>query len=529
MFASVAGVLCAAALLCAAGASAAPPARYLAEDRALVLHYAQLEEQLTGAALPGGPQAYVDVKQAASSTVQEGGLAYTGCSVDGADDAFSGCEIVVGLAAHAGGLLRATIAHEVFHVVESQLAGSPANAVRLHREGAWLVEGAAEWAGSEVAGADSHTRRWRREYFRHPGRSLFARTYDAIGFYDHMQQVGISPWARLRAMFSAPSNPAAYDAAFNAASDALAFHETEASVFLLDGGAGWPWEPRSSGAPPPGTRPAAPRSLSLTASAHRPVATAPYTDALFSLSLHHVPSSTPLIEIIVDRGTARLRSSSGHLDRVISGELTVCTPGARTCACPGEPTGADPRLPQGTLALAGASTGATVSFRPVHCEQSLPAHTCVGLLPGYSTQLAEAVERITGGGRRSTVIETGIGTPYASYACLYLDDGEMVPGPDGTQRFRGSTALVVAVHHYPSARIAQSAFAAAVPGAQPVSAGSEAELLSSEEPRPGEETVYGSQAAVRVRNLVAEFSLVGDSKAARASALELLGVVASEL
>jgi hypothetical protein len=511
-------------------ASAAPLARYLTEDRSLVLHFAQLEEHLAGVALPGGAQAYIDVKQAATQTVQERGLAYTGCSEDAATGSFAGCEVVIGLAAHTGGLLQATLAHEVFHVIESQLAGSVANASRLRNEGAWLVEGAAEWAGSELAGADSRTGERRSEYFRHPGRRLFARSYDAIGFYDHMQQVGISPWSRFRAMFAASSNQAAYEAAFPSAAAAEAFHETEASVFLLDRRVGWPWNPRSSGAPPAGTSPVSPSVVTLKASVHPPVATAAYTDALFHLSLLHVPSSTPLIELVVEKGTARLRSSSGRLDRAIPGQLTVCTPGARTCACPGEPAGSDPRLTEGTLALAGASTGAQVSFRPVHCEQALPVHTCVGLLPGYSAQLAEAVEDITGrAGAHSTVLESGIGTPYASYSCLYLDDGEIVPAVNGEETFHGSTALVVAVHDYPSVAIARQALATAVAGAQPVSAGSEAELLSSEEPRAGEETVFGSQAAVRVRNLIAQFSLVGDEKAGRESALELLQIVAAEL
>jgi hypothetical protein len=527
-------------LAVASPAVAAPPARYLSEDRALVNHYAQLEEHLAGVALPGGPETFIDVKQAATAKVREGDLAFTGCIPDAATDSFSDCEILFGEAVHASGLLVATVAHEVFHVIETQLMGSLANASRLQHQGAWLVEGAAEWAGADVAGADSHTRKWRSEYFRHPGRALFARTYDAIGFYDHMQQVGISPWTRFRAMFSAPSNQAAYEAAFPSAADAENFHETEASVFLLDHSAGWPWDPRPSGAPPGGTGPAPPGVVSLGASAHPPVATGAYTDALFHLSLLHVPASTPLVELVLERGTARLRSSSGGLDRVIRGQLTVCTPGARTCACPGEPQGGDPRLTEGTLALAGATTGARVQFRPVHCEQTLPLRTCVGLLPGYSTQLAEAVENLTGGvehlkgsagSQHPTVIETGIGTPYASYACLYLDDGEIVSTTGGGQAFRGSTALAVSVHDYPSLSIARQAFAAAVPGAQPVSAGGEAKLLAGEEPRPGpeEETVYASQAVVRVRNLIGEFSLVGDEKAGRESALELLSIVAAEL
>jgi hypothetical protein len=518
-------------LLGAPVASAAPPARYLTEDRALVLHYGQLEEHLAGVTLPGGPLAYIDVKQAATSLVEGSGLAYTGCYVNPETDAYASCEIVFGLQAHAENLLPATAAHEVFHVLESQMTGSSAAASWLLHEGAWLVEGAAEWAAAEVAGADSHTEKWRREYFRHPGRRLFARTYDAIGFYDHMQQVGISPWSRFRAMFGAGSNQAAYQAAFPSAGDAELFRETEASVFLLDHGAGWPWVPRPSGAPPAGTSPPAPTVVVLKASAQPPVGTSAYTDALFHLSLLHVPSSTPLIELVVKKGTARLRSSSGSLDRVISGELTLCTPGARTCACPGEPQGEDPRFTEGTLALAGASTGAQVSFRPVHCEQALPVRTCVGLLPGYSTELAETVERLTEArGSHPEVLESGIGTPYASYSCLYLDSGEILPSLNGSEAFRGSTALVVSVHDYPSVRIAREALASAVPGAQPVSAGSEGELLSGEEPRPaGEETVYTSQAAVRVRNLIGEFSLVGDDRADRAHALELLQIVAAEL
>ena len=64
----------------------------------------------------------------------------------------------------------------------------------------------------------------------------------------------------------------------------------------LDDSAGWPWDPRPSGAPPAGTIPPSPSVVSLKASAHPPVGTSAYTDALFHLSLLHVPSSTPLFD-----------------------------------------------------------------------------------------------------------------------------------------------------------------------------------------------------------------------------------------
>jgi hypothetical protein len=54
---------------------------------------------------------------------------------------------------------------------------------------------------------------WWDQYLSNPQTPLFQRGYDAIGFYAHMQESGISPFERLPAMLTAGSDASAFTAA----------------------------------------------------------------------------------------------------------------------------------------------------------------------------------------------------------------------------------------------------------------------------------------------------------------------------
>ena len=66
------------------------------------------------------------------------------------------------------------------------------------------------WAAAElVPGSPITTERW-APYLKSPGTSLFARAYDAIGFFGHLADVGIDVWPRLVPMMQAPDDAAAF-------------------------------------------------------------------------------------------------------------------------------------------------------------------------------------------------------------------------------------------------------------------------------------------------------------------------------
>ena len=162
--------------------------------------------------------------------------------------------------------MREVIAHEVFHCFEAVMAGDDANWNRKP-DPSWLIEGAAEWAGAELAGGKAPVAGEERAvYYEHPARPLFSRSYDAIGFFDHMQSVGISPWSKFKAMFAQENDESAY---FGAVADDRDFLTTEASVFLREA-SGWPWAPRPATAPSGGMR-YRPRTIAVGGSGHPPV------------------------------------------------------------------------------------------------------------------------------------------------------------------------------------------------------------------------------------------------------------------
>jgi hypothetical protein len=219
-------------------AVARAPAAYLHEDETLAYEYAGLEGAKLGVTLPRGAVKFLDIQQASSPQVLHGSaLAYTSCSY--ANEEVIGCELQIGTRAHTQHELKATVAHEVFHAFQAVMCG---RVRECHAQGFhWLVEGSAEWAAVQATGADSTSRHVLARYFNHPSRALFNREYDAIGFFNHMQSVGISPWTRFKTMFRAPNQEAAYVDAIGG--DDEAFLQTEASVFFRDA-SGWPWAER---------------------------------------------------------------------------------------------------------------------------------------------------------------------------------------------------------------------------------------------------------------------------------------------
>lgn len=88
-------------------------------------------------------------------------------------------------------IAKETIAHEVFHCFMTPMFGTIAN---KNLAPDWLREGSAEWAGDEIVGtAQGSIAAW-NSYLTNPKRSLFVRSYDALGFIALMKSAGIDPW-----------------------------------------------------------------------------------------------------------------------------------------------------------------------------------------------------------------------------------------------------------------------------------------------------------------------------------------------
>jgi hypothetical protein len=104
---------------------------------------------------------------------------------------------------------KLALIHEVFHCYEA--ADYPTVAAFQSAPG-WLIEGEAEWVGATLAPTELPV--W-DAYLTDLGTSLFARTYDAIGFYAHMTNSGENTWHLLDRMLKASGSAAAYNLAAN--------------------------------------------------------------------------------------------------------------------------------------------------------------------------------------------------------------------------------------------------------------------------------------------------------------------------
>ena len=535
--------------------SAATLAAYLQEDKALAYELAGVEAAKLGVSLPGGPELFIHIKQSAKYSLagQVGAEPIDAAALTGHEfitgGTAIGCTIEVAAGPHRLGTMREVIAHEVFHCFEAVMAGDEANWNRKP-DPAWLIEGAAEWVGLELAGgkhpvADDE----RAIFYEHPDVSLFKRTYDAIGFFDHMQSVGLAPWSRFKTMFAQENDESAY---FAAVADNLDFLTSEASVFFREA-SGWPWAPRPQNAPSGGGR-FPPKTAAVTGAGHAPVEVADHTDGVEHLVLSGMSKSKPVLELRVRKGYVRLRSSNGDdVDQVVTGAIKLCSL-KEGCNCPGHDEHA-PVFRDGDLAITGATTGGEVELiARKRCEPPLSAPSCETLLPGYTTTVASALEaaaqhfQVPGKFAKTEANNASAG--FHSSTCLFLFDGGIAqrpieghnpsepfePGEPTTEGyFRGSIATGVNVSRYASSAAAKTDLQipfrpATNPAYTPIpSIGEEAWLKSTPHPGAGGETEYESVGFVRVRNLTAYFFIAGNANAGPSEAKALLAGAAARL
>jgi hypothetical protein len=241
------------------------------------------------------------------------------------------------------------LAHEIFHCFQSQIEP---NYTTLP---GWILDGQAEYAASEVQ--RSQTSDWWAEYSSTPTKSLFKRTYDALGFYEHLHQIGINPYKVMPAMLRDGTNVGAYQAS-GAASDR--FLDSWASGYFLGDVAGEDWD-----------------MLGPRLAKHRQKATPvtvaigradeegqPFAVPFFTNSIYALRVRADVVDVDVDPGS-HVRISDGTTDTIVPAHGQFCTrPGG--CACPsGDGAGEQP-IPlkrNASLAISGGTDGSDATVR----------------------------------------------------------------------------------------------------------------------------------------------------------------------
>jgi len=259
---------------------------------------------------------------------------------------FGDCDITIFSAASAEepGFWLSTAYHEVFHCF--QFDGY--RTLEAERTApAWVIEGQASWVGEKLSGGISTTKlhAWDR-YLTIPYRPLTTRAYDAIGFYAHIEETGVDPWAVFRPMWDAGSdNIAIFDAA---SADRQSFLDSWASSVLRQPSRGVAWTTDGPG---------------ITDSAYQPNifnlddgSKVDLSAPFFTNDVRYIAINTDMIHVQID-GHGRL--SDGSVDITQLSDVWFCVEGKK-CEkkCENAP---EPPATAGTVTnfVALASSGGT--------------------------------------------------------------------------------------------------------------------------------------------------------------------------
>ncbi len=233
--------------------------------------------------------------------------------------------------------------HEVVHCYQARATGG-ADVTD------WVEEGSAMWAAAElVPGSSITTEKW-GPYLGAPNKSLFGRAYDGIGFFGHLEDVGIDVWPRLLPMTEAEDDAAAFAIGVEGSPAAL---DDWPSGLAREPSFGAAWD--TSGPDIPATKP--PRLGRAVANGKSASASVPKAaNALLDLDV-----SADVVTIATSADVhGRLRDAGGidHLLVDVSGRTFCALP--QGCACPdgsaGDGVDLDAIAPG--AALLGASGGA---------------------------------------------------------------------------------------------------------------------------------------------------------------------------
>jgi hypothetical protein len=198
---------------------------------------------------------------------------------------------------------------------------------------AWTLEATAEWAAlastnpafnSQFPNADS---RWINVYLNSPQTALFTRTYDAVVFWGHVQDIYGDLWTRVKTVLTSGSNS---NTLFNAAGgNGDRFLSTWASS-LADGAGGGPaWHLTSPIAVPAGN---GVKQTDIKFSAASPVTAVTAAALTTSHFVIQANPAAPLVHIKIN-GHARFSSKHDYVSELK--DSWFCIAGsAASCQCP---------------------------------------------------------------------------------------------------------------------------------------------------------------------------------------------------
>ncbi len=210
------------------------------------------------------------------------------------------------------------MAHEMWHCYQGAELGL--DRFWFSRGGDWVVEGEATWVGNILyPGADIASLFW-PGYLTTPGKNLFRRTYDAVGFYSQLDRAGLDVWHLLLPMLKEKGNDASFATAGGTSDQ---FLDQWASGYQRDPSRGEAWQilgPGSTNEKPTPTGLTVPKSGSVPVSAPAHAA-----------ALYKVGSAAEVLTVTAS-GHARISDGLGH-DYLVEGPSSFCQKDGG-CECP---------------------------------------------------------------------------------------------------------------------------------------------------------------------------------------------------
>jgi hypothetical protein len=238
------------------------------------------------------------------------------------------------------------IAHEVWHCFEGDIGGL----ARFWNGPDWILEGGAAWVAFTLYPNAPIDEGFWPPYLVDPGKSLFQRAYDAVGFYSQLTQSGVNVWSKLVPILLANGDPASFAAA---GANQDPFFQLWASGYARLPGRGSAWDIVGPGVSADLAKPVA---LAVPDAVSVPVSAPAYANAIYSIS----DGSAEVLEI-TGLTHGRISDGSGH-DYLIETDGTFCHRPAG-CTCPNQNLSSPPPVDlPGTdilLAVSGATGGAS--------------------------------------------------------------------------------------------------------------------------------------------------------------------------
>ena len=239
-----------------------------------------------------------------------------------------------------GSTISHILAHEVFHCEEFDFDPG------LAHLGAWVVEGMAEWAAETLAPVPGYLGVL-DDYTLTPHTPLFARSYDAEGFWGHIQDTAPDLWHRVESILAQPTPEGQYS---TAGGTTFNFLSTWGASLFNNPAFAPDWSIRS-----PQTPPSHAPSARIIGSGT--VEAAPYTVADYVIS-----PTEPLVRVSISPPSDALLGEGAN--RTNLDDVLFCVgSSSAACQCPSGTTGTvpptEPLAFPATLGVTGDPAGGT--------------------------------------------------------------------------------------------------------------------------------------------------------------------------